>query len=241
MGNAKSTKPNKTEDATKGKDQPIPKPTKPELSHEQIPQVKTGKFDKTFPQTHKAFDHKCRKTGTTSDAETEVWDDIVEGYVKNAKASSKRKHTETTPKKVTPYEPELVPLISPKRNANKLQPPLPPSVPKPPLPADPPGSPPPKSPKQLLPPSIPSLPKPTVTSPLKSDAANPGVTNLISDEDHGDLCGLLNQRHHRKDPEFQSSRKTKRLVKVVNENDAMTNDDSSRQNGYDQPRTARIR
>ena len=55
---------------------------------------------------------------------------------------------------------------------------------------------------------------------------------LISDEDHGDLRGLLNERHHRKDQESQSLRKTKRLVKVVNENDAMKNDDSSRQNGH---------
>ena len=61
------------------KNQPIPKPAKLGSSHEQIPQVKTGKFDKKFPQTHKAFDNKCLKTGTPSDAETEVWEDIVEG------------------------------------------------------------------------------------------------------------------------------------------------------------------
>ena len=54
----------------------------------------------------------------------------------------------------------------------------------------------------------------------------------IPDEDHGDLRGYINELHHRKNPEFQSSRKTKRSVKVVNENDAIAYDDSSRQNGY---------
>jgi hypothetical protein len=52
---------------------------------------------------------------------------------------------------------------------------------------------------------------------------------LISDEDPGDLRGLLNERHRRKDQESESLRKTivKRLVKVVKENDAMKNEDSS--------------
>ena len=56
---------------------------------------------------------------------------------------------------------------------------------------------------------------------------------LISEEDHGNLRGYLNDCHLRKDQESHSSRRTKQLVKVVSENDAMINDDSPRQNGYD--------
>ena len=106
-GNAKSTKTIGTGIAAKEitsripkpTHEPIPAPIKPELSHEQIPQVDTGKFDRTFPITHKTFDNKCLKTETTSDLEAEVWDDIVGGYVKYAKTSSKRKHADTTPQK----------------------------------------------------------------------------------------------------------------------------------------------
>ena len=160
---------------------PLPTATKPKSSREQMPQVDTGKFDRTFPQTHKTFDNKCLKTETTSDPEAEVWDDIVGGYIKYAKTSSKRKHADTTPQKIAPKKPESVHPTTPKRDLNKSQPPLPLSVPKPTLPADPPGSPPPKSPKQILPPSIiPSLPKQIVISPLKPAAANPGVTKSKS-------------------------------------------------------------
>ena len=59
------------------------------------------------------------------------------------------------------------------------------------------------------------------------------VLHSISEEDHGDLRSYLNERHLRKDQESQPSSRTKRLVKVVSENDAMINDDSPRQNGYD--------
>jgi hypothetical protein len=66
-------------------------------------------------------------------------------------------------------------------------------------------------------------------SPPKRHSLSYTDTPSISDEDPGDLRGLLNERHRREDQESQSLRKTivKRLVKVVKENDAMKNEDSS--------------
>ena len=174
-GNTKSTRPVKTGDVAKETNRRVPKPTdklipvpmseqtptpkkpppaatKPKSSREQMPRVDTGEFDRALPQTHKTFDNKGLKTENTSDLKAEVWDDIMGGYVKYAKTSSKRKHSDTTPKKITPKKPESVHPTTPKRDSGKSQPPLPPDIPKPPLPADPPGSPPPKSPKQVLPP-----------------------------------------------------------------------------------------
>jgi hypothetical protein len=160
----------------KPRQKPIPALLKIESSQEQTPQVDTGKVDKTFPQTHKNLDDQCQKTETTSDPEAEEWVDIVGGYVRHAKISSKRKHDDTT-QKIAPGKPELIRPISPKGNVDKSHPPLPPEITKPPLPTDSSESPPPKSPKKTVPPSIiPSLPKQIVIYPLKLAAANPGVT-----------------------------------------------------------------
>ena len=68
-------------------------------------------------------------------------------------------------------------------------------------------------------------------SPPKRKLLSYTDTPSISDEDHGDLGGKVNELHdHRRNQENQSAKKTKRFVKVVSENETMP---SSRGNGYE--------